>query len=401
MIVSNKIGQRLSWKVTVLLVLFALLITPLSLAQSGENRESVTKQDGEALANEEDQGSANAGSHEHRVDINSEKRKRETWLLALSFEGGKRIANPAVLSEIRARSLTLHGPQITDDALKGLTNHAGLQELGLFDTCVIGLGLQHLAKLNNLEKLVLAGPHVTDAWLAYLPELKGLRRIVISQTNVTNAGIRFLEKYAQLRTLDLRYSATDDEGLQVLEHLPNLTTLYLGETNVGDRGLANLRHVPKLSRLELKHTQVSDEGLANLKHVPNLFYFSLASPHVKGNGTANLKHTQRLQQLQFVGDNVTDEWMRRVPPLKELYWLELHSTSVTSIGLQPIGDWTKLEKVYLNRNRSLDDKVIVHLKGLDRLKVLELRETQVTEKGAGQLREMLPNARVSVSAEAR
>ena len=57
--------------------------------------------------------------------------------------------------------------------------------------------------------------------------------------------------------------------------------------------------------------------------------------------------------------------------------------------------------MYLNQNRSLDDKVVVHLKGLGRLKVLELRETQVTEEGAGQLREMLPNAHVSVMAEAR
>lgn len=399
--VSNKVGRRLSRKVRALLVLLTLLITPLSLARSGEDRESVPEQDGKAISNEEGQPSAKARSHEHRVDTNSKAKKRETWLLALSFEGGKRIANPAVLSETRARSLTLHGPHITDDALKRLTNHAGLQQLGLFDTCVIGPGLQHLANLDNLERLVLAGPHVTDAWLAYLPELKGLRRIVISQTNVTNAGIQFLEKYAPLRTLDLRYSSIDDETLQVLEHLPNLTALYLGETNVGDRGLANLRYVPKLSRLELKHTQVSDEGLANLKHVPNLSYFSLASPHVKGNGTANLKHTQRLQQLQFVGDNVTDEWIRWVPPLKELCWLELHSTSVTSVGLQPVEEWAKLEKLYLNRNRSLDDQVVVHLKGLDRLKVLELRETHVTAEGAGRLHEMLPNARVSVMAEPR
>ena len=401
MIVSNKLGRRPSWKVRALLVLFVLLITPLSLAPCGENRESVAKQDGRAISTEEDQRSAKASSHEHRVDINSSEKKREAWLLGLFSMGGKRIADPAVLSEIRTGRLVVHGPKITDDALKRLTDHAGLQELGLFDTCVIGPGLQHLANLDNLERLVLAGPHVTDAWLAYLPELKGLRRIVISQTNVTNSGIQFLEKYTQLRTLDLRYSSTDDEGLQVLEHLPNLTALYLGETNVGDRGLANLRHVPKVSRLELKHTQVSDEGLANLKHVPNLSYFSLASPHVKGNGTANLKHTQRLQQLQFVGDNVTDEWMRWVPPLKELYWLELHSTSVTSVGLQPIGEWAKLERLYLNRNRSIDDQVVVHLQGLDRLKVLELRETQVTAKGAGQLRKMLPNARVSVMAEPR
>lgn len=218
---------------------------------------------------------------------------------------------------------------------------------------------------------------------------------------MTNAGIQFLEKFVQLRTLDLRYSSIDDEALQVLEHLPNLTALYLGHTNVGDTGLANFRYIPKLSRLELKHAQVSDEGLANLKHVPNLFYFSLASPHVKGSGTANLKHTQRLQQLRFVGDNVTDEWMRCVPPLKELYWLELHSTSVTSVGLRPVGEWAKLERLYLNRNRSMDDQLVVHLKGLDRLKVLELRKTQVTAKGAGQLREMFPSARVSVMAEPR
>lgn len=263
MTVSNKPGRRLSWRMKSLLVLSVLLVTPLSPARGGENRESVPKPAGKATSNEKDEQAAKASSSEHRADVNAKAKKRESWLFALSFEGGKRIANPVELSETRARSLTLHGPHITDDALKRLTNHAGLQQLGLFDTCVIGPGLQHLANLDSLEKLVLAGPHV------------------------------------------------------------------------------------------------------------------------KGNGTVNLKHTQRLQQLQFVGDNVTDEWMRRIPPLKELYWLELHSTSVTPVGLQPIGEWTKLEKLYLNRNRSLDDQAVVYLKGFDRLRVLELRETQVTARGAG------------------
>ena len=169
MIVSNKVGRRLSWKVRAFLVLFVLLIMPLSLTRNGENCENATKQDGKAISTEEDQRSAKASSHEHRVDINSTEKEREAWLLGLFSMGGKRIADPAVLSEIRAGRLVVHGPQITDDALKRLSNHAGLQQLGLFDTCVIGPGLQHLANLDSLERLVLAGPHVTDAWLAYLP----------------------------------------------------------------------------------------------------------------------------------------------------------------------------------------------------------------------------------------
>lgn len=305
---------------------------------------------------------------------------------------GKQVFDPTVLSETQARHFVLNGPLFTDDELKRLVDHTDQQTLTFFDTRIKGPGLRHLSKLHNLEMLVLLGPGITDEWLANLPDLPRLRHIIISQTDVTALGLLHLKRFPLLRHLDLRHSDLDDGALKVLRHLPNLVMLHVGNTHIGDDGLANLRFTPKLFRLYLTHTEVTDVGLEHLRHVPNLIDFSLASERVKGAGTANLKHTKHLKQLQFVGGNVSDAWLSSIPLLEELDWLELYGTGVTSSGLKPIGAWTKLEKLYLNSNSSIDDDVVTYLDGLKRLELIELQGTSVTSEGKETLQRILPLA---------
>ena len=69
-----------------------------------------------------------------------------------------------------------------------------LQSLSLAGTKVTDAGLAQLAGLSSLENLDLKGLAITDRGLAELAPVKSLKHVYVSRTGPTSAGIDALEQ---------------------------------------------------------------------------------------------------------------------------------------------------------------------------------------------------------------
>ena len=137
----------------------------------------------------------------------------------------------------------LSGTQVTDAGMQELAPLKGLKKLVLGSAKVTDAGLKKLAALKGLQTLDLTGTKVTDEGLKELAPLKGLEELVLNNTQVTGAGLRELAPLTGLHTLFLTYcEGVTDAGLKDLAGLKGLKELILlNSTEVTAAGVAELK----------------------------------------------------------------------------------------------------------------------------------------------------------------
>ena len=118
-------------------------------------------------------------------------------------------------------------------------------------------------------------------------------------------------------------------------------------------------------------------------------------------------------------DALTDDGLKTLSPLGEVFSLNLRDTRITSEGLVHIGKLTGLRKLHLERTKvddaglahlsdlkeleylnlyqtEVSDEGLKHLSGLKKLQSLYLWQTKVSDEGAAKLRKALPSVRISL-----
>ena len=96
-------------------------------------------------------------------------------------------------------------------------------------------GLKEVAKLQNLERLILA-VHPDNAYDK-------------SKTKITDEGLKEIAKLQNLTSLSLSRSQIMDEGLKEIAKLQKLKSLTLNSTHITDEGLVELAKLQKLEDL--------------------------------------------------------------------------------------------------------------------------------------------------------
>ena len=163
---------------------------------------------------------------------------------------------------------------------------------------------------------------------------------------ITSSGMAHLKDLTSLETLRVENTQVGDEGLAYISGLTSLKTLVLGGTQITDAGLAHIRNMTKLENLCVHRTKVTDAGLAHIKELASLRY------------------------------------------------LCIYSTLIGDTGLSYLKGLTALNTLYL-RNTQVSDAGLEYLKGLSSLRYVELRGTNVTFAGIKELKQALPNCRIS------
>ena len=115
-----------------------------------------------------------------------------------------------------------------------------------------------IGRLPTLERLVIAGPEVTDAAVGKLQGLGRLRLLFIYDSNIT------------------------DVGLAHLSSLTSLEQLHVSASDVTDSGLMHLRKLSRLTALELHTPRVSKEASDRLK-----IDMARASPSINDDWSGN------------------------------------------------------------------------------------------------------------------
>ncbi len=229
--------------------------------------------------------------------------------------------------------LSLYCPVLTDKGLSSLDAQIGwknLKRLRIICPEISDAGLIHIRGLTGLQSLSIDHGDVTDEGIANFSEMAGLERLELNSTKVTGTGLKHLKRPEKLKTLKLYRSPINDEGLKEIGSFVNLEWLYLTETNVTDRGLTHLKSLKKLRRLDLDATKVTDKGLAELGHLPiEELSLSCTSFSSRGVGGVIVSSTSNAPQITDVG-------LVHLRGLMRLRKLDLQGTTVTGEGVKTL-----------------------------------------------------------------
>jgi len=273
----------------------------------------------------------------------------------------------------RVTGVTLRSSWVTDTDLDRLVELADLRTLDLSYTDITDLGLERLKPLSGIVDLNLAYAElVTDAGLANLKGWRKLGRLNLRGTKFNDASVEHLNE--ALQSLDVSFTELTDNGLERLTFLKGLEELSIGGDKMSGVGLYSLKLLPRLKSLNLAGRQRTDSGL-----------WSVALTDFNAESVAALR---QLEWLNLSGSKLTSLGLVKLKPLAALRSLGLDGTEVRSSGLAVLASFPKLERLTLWKCKQIDDDAAPYLAASQRLAMLDLAETQLTDKGLAELEKM-------------
>ncbi len=132
--------------------------------------------------------------------------------------------------------------------------------------------IAELARLSQLQTLMLDAGGVADDTLYWLNALHQLEHLRIRQATLTDAGVEQLDPatISQLKILNLPQATLTARGLRHMSQFPGLIQLRLGATAMDDTAAQELAKFPNLKSLHLIGPKFSDEALTSLAQTPKL-----------------------------------------------------------------------------------------------------------------------------------
>ena len=212
---------------------------------------------------------------------------KELKVLRLSGKGvATRLSLEDVseLAEIESlRALLLDFFPLTDQAMKNITQHPQLRELGLAGTQITDRTVPDLVSMPRLKKLRLANTQITgeglkslvadsqivdldisscqkfdERYLSHLNQIRRLSRLNLYDCPITDQGVRYLERLSELKWLNLDKTMITDQALSSVAKLLQLEFLHLGSTRITSEGLPRLSGLKRLNQLVVTETPVTD-----------------------------------------------------------------------------------------------------------------------------------------------
>ena len=317
-----------------------------------------------------------------------------------------------------------------DEVIVGrLSQLPGLRRLTLRRVKAATESFEELRRLD-LREITLAELE-RDSIISLILDMwpKRLHRVALVGTWAGHKAMLTLAKAENLRTVELRDTRVGNFSLNQLKPLPKLEeVIYVGNTfndssplyfrdlpvqrfvcdcpYLGDGGLRSLRHSQGLRALELRGTNVTGPGLQHLEDLHGLETLVL-DVDVGAEGYEALAKLSRLSHLELEGEPLDptldglgqlvalEELVLRVPafddraapelaPLQKLRVLDLGRTKISDVGLEALAGLTKIEVLKLHHTQ-VTNRGLAHLARMKALRVLELDHTDVVDAGVAHL----------------
>ena len=162
---------------------------------------------------------------------------------------------------------------------------------------------------------------------------------------------------------------------------------YDGRSAVTDSGLGVLAGHPKLRRVNLSGTRVTSNGLRLLSNAKKELDVQADAVSIAGLDHLNefgvkvrLNADQQPVSVAMSGVTVGDEHLEAIGKLESLKVLDLRETGITDDGLKSLNNLTNLERLNLV-GTPVSDEGLAALVPLSGLKTLLLSSTSVTDEG--------------------
>lgn len=255
--------------------------------------------------------------------------------------------------------------------------------LGYLDT-------QHVASFRTVCRAFTCDralwPEISaDKWFALTVQLAVASCVQILDVQGTASACLNSIAYGALtlkpRKIECMDCHVDDNAMRFISSFPTLEVLVLIEcSKLTDKGLAHLSRATWLKELYLVFSRVTEAGLA---HVAKLR--ELTTLNLRGSQIARLDSLAHLP-LKFINlwqcKQITDEAMASVAMITTLEKLDLgECTSLTNEALAEVTKIAGLRELSLFKCTWVNDKGLEHLSALQKLSLLGLHSTGISDFG--------------------
>jgi internalin A len=284
--------------------------------------------------------------------------------------GGAVIRDPAG----RITAVDLHGSWVNDTDLRRLVQLPYLTHLDLSLTRITDQGMQELRNLPGIVDLNLYyAEYVTDEGMAAIKGWKKLKRLNIHGAKFSDTTLDHIAGITTLESLNIGSGMVTDIGLERLTSLPNLKELTIGGNKLTDAGLQALRQMPGLTYLDLGGRQGTDANVWAIR--------------MSDLGIDAILSLKNLRELRFACTSIG-------VGLEGARFAEVSYVSVSTGWLEKMKALPKLEKLQLQGCDRVSDQSVPALAALPALRQVDLKGSNVTEKGIAELRAAKPGIQV-------
>lgn len=289
-----------------------------------------------------------------------------------------------------------------------------------------GAGLQHLAQLPNLKKLIMksltklsggdfsvfgsmsslneldiTGGNLTVEHLVNVGKTPNLERLVIAGATVESAAVAQLAAAEKLSDFDASQTNTDDNAIAGFKNLP-LRRVVLNQTRVTDASLVVLGGIASLEDLSLIECQVSGAGFLKPAFT-NLKKLEVAKTRFGVEGLMAIKKLKKIERLGLFSTGIIFDNGSQVDPrtnvfkgFPELHELVVSGNSISNVGLATvIAGHKNLQILHLELSKGVGDPGLVRLVTCPKLTEIYATDTAVSAAGAKALKAKLPNVTIT------
>ncbi len=327
-----------------------------------------------------------------------------TYLESINFEDPGIEAIAALAPSLRL--LSIENTQVHGRHLAALKN---LESLDLVYCPVNDEGLKELHGLTKLRRLLLRDAVISDDGMRNLGGLVNLEQLDLGGTKITDAGIAHLKGMTKLKKLDLLGTALSDDGARQLAHMTKLEELNLYGTKITNVAIEVLKDLKQLKVVDLRYTRVNRAGVDRLRASVAGCDVSFLDPSVRpalpgaadrivssagekavaewvrAIGGQAVAENGKLLEISLAGTGVTDRLLQNLEGLNSLKKLALRSTEIGNLGVAQLAKLTALEELDLD-GAAISDDGLAPLANLKRLRALRLSHTEMSGAGLKHLR---------------
>ena len=289
---------------------------------------------------------------------------------------GRSRTPPFYRIDSERRSIELQGP-LTDgdwDTICAVMAERGLT--GIRTAALTDAGMDRLSRLDFVTSLNVRGPTLSDEGLLHVARMPQLEELVLAG-DLTDRGFTVLRHLPKLRRFNIEWMKTvSDAGIANLGHCDGLEHVSLMGTHTGDGAIAALRGKPHLRHLKTGR-QVTDAGLTLLQDFP-VFRTWRGGRDIE---LDLMTFTPEANNLLIDGP-FTDEGIAKLVGLDGLFGLGFfwHSHAFTGAGLAALTRLPNLGFLGCQGERC-DDLAMRNIAAIPKLRMLMAQGTVATDDG--------------------
>jgi Leucine-rich repeat (LRR) protein len=258
---------------------------------------------------------------------------------------------------------------------------------------------------GNVVAADLRASWITDSDMPALARLSSLKRLDLSLTRISDRGLRALKTAPAIEELNLYFAEQiGDEGTAVLRNWKHLKRVNLRGTKVTDSTLEVLAGLPGIERLDIGWAQITDTGLEHLSALTSLRWLTMGGNKLTDAALQFLRQMPQIEYLDIGGTQrtdsglwslmLTDAGVQAIAAVTELRELSLAGTNVAGRGLALLMPLGKLERLNLQGCKRLRDDAAATMAQFHQLRVLDLKDSSLSEEAVARIRAALPECQV-------